>query len=54
MLASADGRYGFFDLTAFTDDARRTVGDAELAARAREVLARGPLGPEPAAATPGR
>jgi phosphoglycerol transferase len=54
VLASADGRYGFFDLTAFTGEARRTVGDAELAARGRKVLARGPLGPEPAGATPGR
>jgi phosphoglycerol transferase len=54
VLASNDGRYGFFDLTAFTGDARRRVGDAELAARAREVLARGPLGPRLEGPTPGR
>ena len=53
VLASADGRYGFFDLTAFASDARRTIGDAELAARAREVLARGPLGPTSAGSPPG-
>jgi phosphoglycerol transferase len=53
VLGSGDGRYGFFDLTAFASDARRRVGDAELAARAKEVLARGPLGPTLANAPPG-
>ena len=43
VLGSSDGRYGFFDLSAFADEARRQIGDAEMAARAREVLARGPV-----------
>jgi hypothetical protein len=54
VLGSSDGRYGFFDLTSFGSDARRSIGDAELAARAREVLARGPIGPKPPGPTPGR
>jgi hypothetical protein len=53
MLRSADGRYGFFDLTAFAGDARRTIGDAALAARGREVLTQGPSGPTPPDSTAG-
>ncbi len=54
VLGSSDGRYGFFDLTTFATEARRRVGDAELAARAREVLAQGPVGPTLPGTTPGR
>jgi len=53
VLASSDGRYGFFDLTAFADAARQRIGDSELAARAQEVLSRGPVGPPTAGSTPG-
>ncbi len=55
VLGSSDGRYGFFDLSTFADDARREMGDAAMAARAREVLASGPvLGATDVGPTPGR
>jgi phosphoglycerol transferase len=42
-LASRDGRYSFFDLTTYADEARARLGDVAMAARGRDVLASGPI-----------
>lgn len=53
IVESRDGRYGFFDLSAYARDVRRALGRDELAVRAEETLARGPLGPPLANVSPG-
>jgi len=42
-LVSEDGRYAFFDLTAYDDQVRTRIGDVAMAALGREALQLGPL-----------
>jgi hypothetical protein len=42
-LPSQDGRYAFFDLTAYDDQVRARLGDVAMAALGREALQLGPI-----------
>jgi len=42
-VTSEDGRYVFFDLTAYDDDVRTRIGDVAMAALGRDALEMGPL-----------
>jgi hypothetical protein len=42
-LVSSDGRYSFYDLTAYADAERERLGDAATVALAQQVLGSGPI-----------
>jgi hypothetical protein len=51
-LPSQDGRYAFFDLTAYDDQVRARLGDVDMAALGREALQEGPIKKTTKAPTP--